>query len=336
MFPKIYIGPMSINIVDVIIRINAQEFPVGLIPSRRQVEWDGGYVNDWTTTTFSDYVRKRHSSLLLCRDHAGPSQGDSALLTPDDGLKSLSIDCDNFDIIHLDPWKICESLGDGIDYTIDLLNFCHEKNPKVQYEIGTEEAIFPMTPEDLDHFIYEVKDGVADCVFSKVIYAVIQSGTRLQQGRNIGSYDASRLDRMIEVVRSHGLMSKEHNGDWITNEEIEDKFQRGLDAINIAPEFGQLESEAYISVLSKDPTLMEEMFWGCYRSDKWRKWVPECYEPVSPQHKILVPKDELIRICGHYIFSSPLCELIRAKYPQINDAAKEKISNRLMELHQLC
>ena len=34
--------------------------PVGLIPSRRQVEWDGGYVNNWTTEIFSKYFFSQH------------------------------------------------------------------------------------------------------------------------------------------------------------------------------------------------------------------------------------------------------------------------------------
>lgn len=50
MYPKYYIGPMSKNIVDAIIEFsNKTNHSVGLIPSRRQIEWDGGYVNNWTT-----------------------------------------------------------------------------------------------------------------------------------------------------------------------------------------------------------------------------------------------------------------------------------------------
>ena len=26
--------------------------PITLIPSRRQIEWNGGYVNNWTTESF--------------------------------------------------------------------------------------------------------------------------------------------------------------------------------------------------------------------------------------------------------------------------------------------
>ena len=56
-YPKYYIGPMSQNIVDAIIEFcDETNNKIGLIPSRRQVEWDGGYVNNWTTEIFSKYT----------------------------------------------------------------------------------------------------------------------------------------------------------------------------------------------------------------------------------------------------------------------------------------
>ena len=54
---KLYIGPMSINVVDACIEFaNDTETVLGLIPSRRQVDYKGGYVNNWTTKQFSEYV----------------------------------------------------------------------------------------------------------------------------------------------------------------------------------------------------------------------------------------------------------------------------------------
>ena len=54
---KYFIGPMSKNIVDAIVEFSATTGNIiGLIPSRRQIEWDGGYVNNWTTEEFSKYV----------------------------------------------------------------------------------------------------------------------------------------------------------------------------------------------------------------------------------------------------------------------------------------
>ena len=72
MNPKLFIGPMSKEIVDAVIDYPA---PLGLIPSRRQVDHESGYVNRWVTETFCNYVRSKTDKVLLVRDHGGPNQG---------------------------------------------------------------------------------------------------------------------------------------------------------------------------------------------------------------------------------------------------------------------
>ena len=68
--------------------------PLGLIPSRRQVDHESGYVNGWVTETFCNYVRSKTDKVLLVRDHGGPNQGYKV----DNGIESFLIDCQNFDI----------------------------------------------------------------------------------------------------------------------------------------------------------------------------------------------------------------------------------------------
>ena len=76
--------------------------------------------------------------------------------------------------------------------------------------------------------------------FNKIKYAVVQSGVGIDLGKriNTGKYDESRLSEFIDVCKHWKVLSKEHNGDYLTNQEIKDKFNVGLDALNIAPEFG--------------------------------------------------------------------------------------------------
>ena len=83
---KFYIGPMSKNVVDSIIEfVEETGNKIGFIPSRRQVEYNGGYVNNWTTEEFSKYVNNR---VIIQRDHGGPNQG----IVKDDGFKSFEVD----------------------------------------------------------------------------------------------------------------------------------------------------------------------------------------------------------------------------------------------------
>ena len=57
MSTKLFIGPMSKNVVDAVLELDKnQRNKIGFIPSRRQIEYDGGYVNKWTTNEFANYV----------------------------------------------------------------------------------------------------------------------------------------------------------------------------------------------------------------------------------------------------------------------------------------
>ena len=59
---KFYIGPMSKNVVESTIELSDRcKVPIILIASRRQIDstdFGGGYVENWDTNQFSNYVRK--------------------------------------------------------------------------------------------------------------------------------------------------------------------------------------------------------------------------------------------------------------------------------------
>jgi fructose/tagatose bisphosphate aldolase len=324
--PKFFIGPMSKNIVDAIIEFaNETKTPIGLIPSRRQVERNGGYVNNWTTKQFCEYVRSKSKNILLVRDHAGPNQGNN----PDFGVTSFMEDCkeDMFDIVHVDVWKMFKSYDEGLEATIDFINLGNSLNQNIQFEIGTEEAIRATTPEELDRLITDLKELLPKKLFSKVKYAVIQSGTALRGNENVGSFNQDRLIEMIKVVDKHGLISKEHNGDYLTDELVSEKFKNGLDSINIAPEFGQIETKIILEdIKSNHPEFFDRFYDLCLNSNRWVKWVPENFNPEDN-------KEELINICGHYIFSNPQFLKIKKKLsPDIDEKIKSAIKDRLERL----
>ena len=294
---KIFIGPVTKNVANAVIAINNQDsFKIGLIPSRRQVEYNGGYVNNWTTKDFAAYIRKRSSLAVLQRDHGGPGQGHKE----DDGLDSLKEDTKYMDIIHIDPWKKYPKYEDGLRKTIECLNFCHEENPNCCFEVGTEEAIKRFEPENLDKFLNDLKEKLPEKTFSKIVYAVIQSGTGLDLAnqKNTGIFDPARLKKMILVCKKYGLQSKEHNGDYLGASGLAARFNLGLDAINIAPELGQVETDIYLNKLKNFPkTFFDEFYKVCYNSNRWKKWVSSDFDPEKEREKV-------IKISGHYVFSN--------------------------------
>jgi fructose/tagatose bisphosphate aldolase len=323
MMPRIYIGPMTKNVVDAIIKYSSQtKIPIGLIPSRRQIEFNGGYVNNWTTKEFSEYVKTNSTNIVLKRDHSGPNQGQF----DDDGFESLTEDCKYLDLIHIDPWKKHPNFNLGVQETVKMINYCYKLNSEIEYEVGTEEAIRRFEVDELDKLVSTLKDTLAPKVFDKIKYLVIQSGTSLKGNVQTGNYDSKRLLDMISVAKKYNLLTKEHNGDYIPVSIIKEKFKLGLDAINIAPEFGLIETQTYLDYITDEETLNK--FWDiCYKSNKWVKWVDDSFDPIKN-------KFELIKICGHYVISSEEFFDITKKFPYINNEIQNRVIKKLNELHE--
>jgi hypothetical protein len=321
--PRIFIGPMTKNVVDGIIDFsNETGMPIGLIPSRRQVEWDGGYVNNWTTKDFSEYVKSKSSNVIIKRDHSGPGQGQS----DDDGYQSLSEDCKYLDLIHIDPWKKYPAFDLGLKETVEMIEYCYNLNPHIQYEVSTEEAIRRFEASELDELMARLKVLLKPEVFNQITYLVIQSGTSLKGNNQTGEYDSQRLLDMIAVAKKHKVLSKEHNGDYIPAHIVQEKFNLGLDSINIAPEFGLMETQAYLDSIQEGSDLFQKFWQICYDSKKWEKWVDPNFDPTTS-------KSDLIKICGHYIISTPEFLPIKNQYSHIDDTVKRIVKLKLNELH---
>jgi hypothetical protein len=323
-FPKYYIGPMSKNVVDCVIR-HGQHHYVGFIPSRRQVDYFGGYVNNWTTQSFSNYVESKDSSVLICRDHGGELQGKDV----DDGILSFNEDCKYFDLIHVDPFRASKTIKEAAEKTKIIIDRLWNNNQYMMYEVGTEEAIFKYEPEELIWFLEYLCQELTLKQFHQIKYAVVQSGTRLDLSTrtNTGNFNNKRLKKFIDVVKSFGLMSKEHNGDYLTDSfDVEVRFESGLDAINIAPEYGQVESEYYLEECKNDDNLFDQLYQICYNSGKWKKWIPDLAR---------VSKDQLIMTCCHYVLSDiEFINNIKSNFPKADILIQKRIDSKLKLLNE--
>ena len=323
MNPKIFIGPMTKNVVDAIITFcNRTGHNIGLIPSRRQIEWNGGYVNNWTTNTFTQYVKRKTDNIILQRDHSGPGQGQAI----DSGYTSLIDDCKYLDLIHIDPWKQYPNYADGLAWTADMIKVCNAINPKLKYEIATEESIRRFEVEDLNKLIIDLNIELGAQLFSKIKYLVIQSGTALKGNTQTGLYDKNRLIEMVSLAKKYNLLTKEHNGDYIPTSIIKEKFNLGLDAINIAPEFGLIETQTYLDHIEKDSELFNQYWKICYDSNKWVKWVNDAFDPIEQ-------KEELIKICGHYVISYESFFDTMKNFTYINKEVQNRVTIKLNELY---
>lgn len=313
---------MSKTVVDACIEY-ANDFntPIGLIPSRRQIDMLSGYVAGWKTDLFASYVRERSNMIVLQRDHGGPSQGD----IDDDGLESLECDATHFDLLHIDPFKKYKTFHSAINYTADVINNI-SKFSQCQYEIGTEEAIFPLSITNAEMFFTAVKNKTGDN-FDRVKYLVVQFGTKIIGTHNTGQFDRDRAEQMVNLCAIFGKLSKEHNGDYLTAEGVKTRRGLGLDALNIAPEMGGIETECIIDQMQGDQGLIDAFFDCCIATNRWQKWFPANFNPSEN-------KLDVLRACGHYCFSTPQFKALteRMNYERITETAKGKIKERIAEL----
>ena len=204
------IGPMSKNCVDATIELaNDHKVPLTLIASRRQIDaeaFGGGYVNNWTTKEFADYVidHDKHGKVYLARDHGGPWQSEKekeAKMTlrraMDSAKHSYREDIDaGFQMIHIDPSVDIFSAPD-VDETLEriyeLYEFCYShaqrQGKEIIFEIGTEEQSGSTnTREELEYTLEQMK---VFCKVNKLPYpafVVVQTGTKVMEMANVGSF----------------------------------------------------------------------------------------------------------------------------------------------------
>lgn len=306
--PKYFICPMSKNIVDAVCELDSNIF--GFTVTRRQVDYDGGYVNGWNTKSFYEYVKSKNSSILLERDHGGPLQGTVI----DNGLDSFKEDLNYFNLIHLDPWKQARYTSEGLALTTSTLLELYQQNPKVKYEVLTEAAIKQFNHKDYKTILSNLRFFSAEA-FDNIEYVVVQSGVKIDlvSMKNTNKFLTEPLATMIKACKDYGKKTKEHNGDYLSKEERELRFHAGIDAINIGPELVQLETEIYLEHMTESEK--NSFYEVCLASEKWKRWVTPKFDSSN--------KDMMIRVCGHYNYSKlPFKE-------GINDIIKDTIKYKL-------
>ena len=321
-------GPMSKNCVLSAINLaNQKNVPIILIASRRQIECEefgGGYVNNWSTEEFSNFVKKNDKKKLifLARDHGGPWQGTeeeklNLYKSMSAAKKSFEIDIDNdFKFIHIDtsiePNKKV-STQKSLNRFYELFEHCVEyakkKNKKILFEIGTEEQSGSTnTPDELEFTLNEIEKFCKKKKYEMPKFVVIQSGTKVVEMRNIGSFESPlrienelaveiQLPKMIEICNKFKILMKEHNADYLTNHSLSLHPKLNIHAANIAPEFGVVESKSLLSLMLENKFYKEaDKFLDIsYSSKKWKKW-------MLPNSK--ASKREKSIISGHYIFAN--------------------------------
>lgn len=340
---------MSVNCVDSIIELsNKHDIPIFLIASRRQIDssdFGGGYVNNWNTREFANYVKSKDKKgkTILARDHGGPWQNSmevdkkfSLEMSMESAKHSFKEDIESgFQMLHLDPSiDIHKNLttDESLERLFELYSFCNDeakKNSKeLIFEIGTEEQSGSTNnPADLQKTLSKVRSFCLRNNFDFPSFVVIQSGSKVLEMKNVGSFDNElriknelppeiQIPYMIDICEKNKIMMKAHNCDYLSEESLKWHPRLGIHAANIAPEFGVTESKALIEILVKNnlKNIADEMIEISFCSKKWVKWMIKNSNTSDFDKGI---------ISCHYIFSFP--EFIELKRNAEKELLKKDI-----------
>ena len=327
------VGPMSKNCIDATLELSSDfNIPIFLIASRRQIdseELGGGYVNNWTTKCFADYVidNDKKGNILLSRDHGGPWQNNQeieanmSLKRAMDSAKSSFLEDikSGFQIIHIDPSIDIHKKTDVdevLERIYELYSFCFLQSQRlgkeILFEIGTEEQSGGNnSQEELEYILNSMQIFCKKNKFPFPTFVVIQTGTMVKEMKNVGSLDSPtrvidqlpseiQIPKMIEICDKYGIMMKEHNADYLSNESLHWHPRLGIHAANVAPEFGVSETINLLKILEENglKKSSQEFLELAYDSGKWDKWLLGSTTTTDREKAILA---------GHYIFSTEEC-----------------------------
>lgn len=324
------VGPMSKVCVDSVVQLSADcKLPLMLIASRRQIdseEMGGGYVNNWSTEEFARYVKSNGNSenLWLCRDHGGPWQSEveqAEALSLSDAMesakKSLEVDImSGFKVIHLDPsidFDGTLNVETALERLFELYHFCYDvaqsHKKDIIFEIGTEEQNGSTnSASELTYTLDRVMSFCAENKLPSPTFVVVQTGTRVLETRNVGSFSSSlrvkgelapeiQIPQMVDICHRYGVMIKQHNTDYLPTQDLCWMPNLNIHSANVAPEFGVVETKSLLTMLNNcNLNVLRDRFLElAFNSGKWKKWMIKDTDATDIDRAI---------ISGHYVFST--------------------------------
>lgn len=342
------IGPMSRTLIKAsMLLAKEKDFPLMFIASRNQVDADelgGGYVCNWNQQRFAAAIKEAADEVgydglyYLCRDHGGPWQRDNernAHLPEkeamDLGKRSYLVDLENgFDLLHIDPTKDPYVVGKSIDMeinikrTIELIETVEKERkirnfPEISYEVGTEETNGGLTSsENYEVFIKRLNSRLAEKNLPRPAFIVGNTGTLTRLTQNVGHIDSTACKVLSAVAKKYHVGLKEHNGDYLDDAVLLEHPALGVTAMNVAPEFGTVETQAYLKLIEveqrlakqglveKQSNLEKVVQEEAVKSGRWKKWMVDGKDKLSAE-EILKDQDltrMITEISGHYTFNN--------------------------------
>jgi D-tagatose-1,6-bisphosphate aldolase subunit GatZ/KbaZ len=333
--PLLCVGCVSPTAIEATLRAAEETGTAAiLIASRNQIEAPEigrGYASPFSQRPLMSLIQAMKSKrsaatpVLTCRDHGGPWQRydeRSHTLPPEAALdrarRSLESDVyAGIRYLHIDMSAAHGSLSDDqiIEATVTLMGACEEAASQslhgdLEYEVSTEHADGgTSTIAGIDSFLEPLLALLERRRLPRPTTVVIRCGTVCREGHNAGGFNADVAMRLSAHVHSaFDILVKEHNGDYLSKQELAQHVGSGIDLFNIGPSVGDAETtgmlhladlEAAAAPASARSNFRQRLQAAVHAVAPVHIWYPEsaCGDPTQ--------SDAILRACGHYVFNEP-------------------------------
>jgi hypothetical protein len=318
------IGPLSSEIIEAIFRYSHYfRKELMIIASKNQIDYNGGYVNNWTTEEFMNFIREMrakypNAEVKICRDHCGP--GFNGIYYLEDSYKTIETDIKNgFDLIHIDFCNFKGSKEKQFEESKRAIEYCYKLNPRIIIEVGTDENFGTnFGVMNLGEIEREIDFFTSFC---KPEFYVVQTGSLVKEINQVGNFNKTFVEEISKLLKFKGIKLKEHNADYLSKSEISNR--KGIvDAMNIAPQLGAIQTALILRKCLVYGIDFREFLDFVYGNGKWKKWL----HTNTPENRFLCSI-----IAGHYHFSSKEYKELIEKIKEREDI-QETIINEVMEV----
>ncbi len=242
---KVFFCPVSIEATEAVFYLSHEMgWPLGLVASLGQVgPFDKGYTG-FDNENFQEACENfrllyPRTNVCWCRDHLG--KGDENVYSVINRDQKFGVSCTH---LHtLNP-----------EYALNVL----KDHPDVQFEVGPGEA--DATPDEIDALYRAVYD------LPNFAWLSFPTGCRINSLGN----DNNINGRMLEYSRRWVVRLRGHNSDYASDRALI-TLHRYIDGINIAPQFGVIQSCVYLTFARMYGLDVEPWELACWRDERNRK-----------------------------------------------------------------
>jgi hypothetical protein len=307
-------GPMSSEAIEAVFSYSHQrERPLMLVTSKNQIDYGGGYVNNWNTKQYAEYLdqmRRRYPAgdVTVCRDHCGP--GFNGRLDLEDTYRTIEVDIEaRFQLIHIDFCHQHDGKAQQMAASKKAIQHCLQLNPSVMLEVGTDDTNCSGIPVSMRELREEVAFFRDIC---EPTFYVVNTGALVKEMRQVGAFNKGFALEVAESLRPLGIRLKEHQGDYLASEEL--KERHGIvDAMNVAPQLGAVQTSAVLHECLRHGIEADDFIAEVFAGNKWRKWM---------LHSALPDPRYCARVAGHYHFASDTYKRLLDRLAAVTDIRK--------------